>query len=278
MFDLNKELKKINFARPGMPLVMGILNVTPDSFSDGGDFLDKKAIESRVAQMIAEGVDIIDVGGESTRPGAEKVSLNIELQRVIPIIKWIKENYDIPVSVDTYKTEVMQQAVIVGADIVNDVNALQSEGAVELVAKLGVSVCLMHKQGEPENMQMAPEYNDVVKEVKDFLLARANVCVNAGIAKDKIILDPGFGFGKTLQHNTELFTELSEFVELDYPLLVGVSRKRMIAELLDDAPLDKRIYGSVAAAVLAGMKGASIVRVHDVAPTVEALKVVAHLV
>ncbi|GAB6069876.1 dihydropteroate synthase [Thiomicrorhabdus hydrogeniphila] len=278
MFDLQEEMQKSNFTRPGMPLVMGILNVTPDSFSDGGDFLDKAAIESRVAQIIAEGVDIIDVGGESTRPGADKVSLELELQRVIPVIEWIKAHYDIPVSIDTYKTEVMKQAVAAGADIINDVNALRSEGAVELVAKLGVSVCLMHKQGEPENMQMAPEYNDVVKEVKEFLLTRAQVCEKAGIAKNKIILDPGFGFGKTLEHNTLLFTDLSEFVELDYPLLVGVSRKRMIAELLDNAPLEKRIYGSVAAAALAGMKGATIVRVHDVAPTVDALKVIAHLV
>jgi len=278
MFDLQEEIQKSNFTRPGMPLVMGILNVTPDSFSDGGNFLDKSAIESRVAQIIAEGVDIIDVGGESTRPGADKVSLELELQRVIPVIEWIKAHYDIPVSIDTYKTEVMQQAVAAGADIINDVNALRSKGAVELVAKLGVSVCLMHKQGEPENMQMAPEYNDVVKEVKEFLLTRAQVCEKAGIAKNKIILDPGFGFGKTLEHNTLLFTDLSEFVELDYPLLVGVSRKRMIAELLDNAPLEKRIYGSVAAAALAGMKGAAIVRVHDVGPTVDALKVIAHLV
>jgi len=278
MFDLQEEMQKNNFTRPGMPLVMGILNVTPDSFSDGGDFISQKTIESRVAQMIAEGVNIIDVGGESTRPGADAVTLELELQRVVPVIKWIKTHYDIPVSVDTYKTEVMQQAVAAGADIVNDVNALCSTGAVELVSKLGVSVCLMHKQGDPENMQMAPEYNDVVKEVKDFLVERAKACEKAGIAKNKIILDPGFGFGKTLKHNTELFTDLSQFVELDYPLLVGVSRKRMIAELLDNAPLDKRIYGSVAAAVLAGMKGASIVRVHDVAPTVDALKVTAHLV
>jgi len=277
MYDLSEAIQKINLSRPGMPLVMGILNVTPDSFSDGGEFLNQKSIEARVAQIIAEGADIIDIGGESTRPGAKKVPLAIELERIIPVIKWIKSNFDIPVSVDTYKTQVMQQAIDGGADIINDVNALQSEGAVELVAKRGVSVCLMHKQGSPADMQAAPKYNDVITDVKDFLLERARVCEKAGIAKNKIIIDPGFGFGKTLTHNTQLFTELSEFVDLDYPILIGVSRKRMIAELLDNAPVDKRVYGSVAAAVLAGIKGVSIVRVHDVAPTVEALKVVAHL-
>ena len=278
MFNLHDELQKINITRPGMPLVMGILNVTPDSFSDGGEFFDQKHIESRVLQMIEEGTDIIDIGGESTRPGAEKVSLDIELERVLPVIEWIKARFDVPVSVDTYKTKVMAEAISLGADMINDVNALQSDGAVKLASETGVTVCLMHKKGNPENMQAAPHYDDVIKEVSHFLEARAKVCLSAGIEKNKIILDPGFGFGKTLTHNTQLFNELSDLLDLNYPILVGVSRKRMIGELLDNATLEKRLHGSVAAAVLAGMKGASIVRVHDVAPTVEALKVVAHLV
>ena len=278
MFDLHDEMLKVNATRPGMPLVMGILNVTPDSFSDGGIYVNQQIIESRVLQMIEEGVDIIDIGGESTRPGAEKVSLEVELQRVIPVIEWIKSRFEIPISIDTYKTEVMAEAISRGVDIVNDVNALQSEGAMQIVAKSDVTVCIMHKKGCPEDMQNAPEYGDVVIEVQDFLLSRAQACEAAGISKNKIIIDPGFGFGKTLAHNTQLFNELSDFIELDYPLLVGVSRKRMIGEMLDNAPVERRLHGSVAAAVLAGMKGASVVRVHDVAPTVEALKVISQLV
>ncbi|WP_040728177.1 dihydropteroate synthase [Thiomicrorhabdus sp. Kp2] len=278
MFDLHDEILKVNVTRPGMPLVMGILNVTPDSFSDGGNYVNQQIIESRVLQMIEEGVDIIDIGGESTRPGAEKVSLEVELQRVIPVIEWIKSRFEIPISIDTYKTEVMAEAISRGVDIVNDVNALQSEGAMQIVAESDVTVCIMHKKGCPEDMQNAPEYGDVVIEVRDFLLDRAQACEAAGISKNKIIIDPGFGFGKTLAHNTQLFNELSDFIELDYPLLVGVSRKRMIGEMLDNAPVEKRLHGSVAAAVLAGMKGASVVRVHDVASTVESLKVISQLV
>lgn len=277
MFDLNAQLQKIHSTRPGSPLVMGILNVTPDSFSDGGLFISQEQMEQRVQQMIKDGADILDIGGESTRPGAEKVPLDVELERVIPVIEWVTERFDIPVSIDTYKPAVMQQAIGAGAVIVNDVNALQEDGAVECVAKSDVSVCLMHKKGNPDTMQDAPSYGDVVTEVKEFLLQRADRCIDAGIAKERIILDPGFGFGKSFTHNTELFAEMSEFTELDYPLLVGVSRKRMIGEILDGAPVEQRVAGSVAAAVLAGLKGAKIVRVHDVAPTVESLKVVAQL-
>ena len=277
MFDLQSEILKINNTRPGMPLVMGILNVTPDSFSDGGLFVDQKTIEARVVQLIEEGVDIIDVGGESTRPGALEVPLEVELQRVIPVIEWIKSNFNVPVSIDTYKTEVMSQAITKGIDIVNDVNALQSQGALELVAKAGVSVCLMHKKGNAKNMQDSPAYVDVVSEVMEFLLDRASICEAAGVNRSRIFLDPGFGFGKDLKHNTALFNEMSNFVELPYPLLVGVSRKRMIGEILDNVPVDERLIGSVAAALLAGMKGASIVRVHDVKPTIDALRVVAQL-
>lgn len=277
MFDLELELQKSAQHKPGMPLVMGILNVTPDSFSDGGLFEEMAVIEQRVEQMVEEGVDIIDVGGESTRPGADVVPLDVELQRVVPVIEMITGNYDVPVSIDTYKTEVMRQAVSAGAQIVNDVNALQQEGAVEFVAESGVTTCLMHKQGTPKDMQSAPEYKDVVAEVAEFLSARAEVCLQAGVDKNRIILDPGFGFGKTLTHNTELFSQLDVLVETGYPVLVGVSRKRMIGEILGELNVDERLHGSVAAATLAGLKGVKLVRVHDVAPTVQALKTVSCL-
>lgn len=278
MFDIEKELRRIHLTRPSMPLVMGILNVTPDSFSDGGLFVSKKVMERRVIQMINEGVDILDIGGESTRPGADKVALEVELERVVPVIEWISARFDTPISVDTYKSKVMSEAISAGAVLVNDVNALQETGAIECVAKSSVSVCLMHKKGNPATMQVEPRYDDVVEEVKAFLLERASLCEQAGINKNRIILDPGFGFGKTLEHNKGLFANLSEFTDLEYPLLVGVSRKRMIGELLNNAPVENRLHGSVAAALLAGMKGAKIVRVHDVAPTVDALNVVSSLI
>lgn len=277
MFDLKKELQLKHLTRPGTPLVMGILNVTPDSFSDGGQFISQRLMEERVVSMVEEGVDIIDVGGESTRPGAAIVSLDVELDRVLPVIEWVSQRFDVPVSIDTYKTQVMNDAIQAGAAIVNDVNALQSEGAVECVAHAGVSVCLMHKKGNPESMQESPSYKNVVEEVKSFLLQRAKVCEKAGITKNKIILDPGFGFGKTLEHNVRLFAEISEFVELGYPILAGVSRKRMIGEILEGVGMDGRLHGSVAAAILAGIKGAEIVRVHDVRPTVDSFKVIGHL-
>lgn len=276
-FVLQDQINKKAMTMPGAPLVMGILNVTPDSFSDGGEFVEQSVIEQRVLQMIEEGADIIDVGGESTRPGADKVSLDVELQRVIPVIEWINQRFDVPVSIDTYKTEVMRQAIAAGGQIVNDVNALQADGAVEVIAQSDVAVCLMHKKGSPKNMQDEPQYYDVVQEVSDFLIERCQLCQQAGIEKNRIMIDPGFGFGKTLEHNIELFNEMSSLLELGYPLLVGVSRKRMIGEILNDAPVDKRLYGSVSAALLAGLKGAQIVRVHDVQPTVDALKVAAHL-
>lgn len=277
MFDLDRQLQKNSVERPGMPLVMGVLNVTPDSFSDGGLFVVPEMIEQRVLQMIEEGVDIIDIGGESTRPGADMVSLDIELERVVPAIEFINNRFDIPISVDTSKTDVMRQAVAAGATIVNDVNALESEGAIAFIASTDVSVCLMHKNGESKEMQNNPVYSDVVRDVVNYLSVRVNACQEAGIQSNRIIIDPGFGFGKTLEHNTSLFSNLDELVELGYPVLVGVSRKRMISEILDDAPLDRRLHGSVAAALLAGLKGAKIVRVHDVGPTVESLRVTAHL-
>lgn len=254
------------------PYLMGILNVTPDSFSDGGLFINKDPAIRHVQQMIAEGADIIDVGGESTRPGATAVSVDEECQRVIPVIKAIREVTDIPVSIDTGKAEVMQESIFAGASMINDVNALRAENAVNVAAKLDVPVCLMHMQGEPRSMQHSPSYENVVQEVKDFISQRVEVCLDAGIKRENIIIDPGFGFGKTLEHNLSLFKHLDEFKSLNLPLLVGVSRKSMIGAVLDNAPADKRLYGSVALATLATWLGAKILRVHDVKATADALK------
>jgi len=255
-----------------VPRIMGILNLTPDSFSDGGLFLNKKKALNHVEQMITDGAEIIDVGGESTRPGASDVSVDEECQRVIPVIQAIREISDIPISIDTSKTEVMWQAIEAGASMINDVNALRVTGAVELVAKLDVPVCLMHMQGKPRTMQHTPSYKDVVQEVKDFLKQRIDACLKAGISRENIIIDPGFGFGKTLEHNLTLFKHLTEFEELGVPLLVGVSRKSMIGSVLDNAPADERLYGSVALATLAAWMNANILRVHDVKATADALK------
>ncbi|WP_019555918.1 dihydropteroate synthase [Thiomicrorhabdus arctica] len=277
MFNIKALIDEKSSTQDGMPLVMGVLNVTPDSFSDGGRFVTQNQFTQHVAEMVLAGVDIIDVGGESTRPGAIKIGLQQELDRVLPAIEWIAARYDTPLSIDTYKPQVMSEAVSGGAVLINDVNALQAEGAIECAINSGATVCLMHKLGEFATMQDTPEYQDVVKDVCDFLLARANLCQQAGMDKNKIILDPGFGFGKTLAHNSELFENLERFVLLGYPLLVGVSRKRMIGDILNAAAVEDRIVGSVAAAVLASLKGARIVRVHDVKETVEALRVTMHL-
>ena len=254
------------------PCIMGILNLTPDSFSDGGLFINKEKALSHVRQMIEDGATIIDVGGESTRPGASEVSAEEECNRVIPLIKAIRRISDIPISIDTSKTEVMQQAIETGASMINDVNALRAKGAVELVAKLNVPVCIMHMQGQPRTMQHTPNYNDVVREVKEFLQQRIEVCLKAGIKKENIIIDPGFGFGKTLEHNLSLFKHLEEFTQLGVPLLVGVSRKSMIGAVLNDAPADERLHGSVTLAALAAWMNTNILRVHDVKATSDALK------
>ncbi|WP_287962916.1 dihydropteroate synthase [Alcanivorax sp.] len=255
-------------------LVMGILNVTPDSFSDGGRWVAESAIRRHVVEMVAAGADIVDIGGESTRPGAAPVSVEEELERVLPAIAWVREETDLPISVDTSKPEVMQAALEAGAAMINDVNALQAPGALEVVQHYRVPVCLMHRQGTPQTMQLNPTYENVVDEVKAFLLKRAQVVrAETGLDTNAIWLDPGFGFGKHLEHNQALFGELDAFVETGYPLLVGVSRKRMIGELLGGAPVDQRVCGSVAAALLAALKGASVVRVHDVKETVDALTV-----
>lgn len=256
------------------PLVMGILNVTPDSFSDGGQFVSKDAVLRQVDSMVEAGVDIIDIGGESTRPGAPEVSQQEELGRVLPAIELVKKHCDAYISIDTYKPQVMKESIALSVDMINDINALESDGAMDLVAESGVAVCLMHKKGTPKNMQANPVYeNGVFNEVFKYLAARADACVHHGVKPEAIVLDPGFGFGKTLTHNVELFERLEMFSELQYPLLVGVSRKRMIGELLGDVPVNERLIGSVAAASLAALKGAKILRVHDVAETVQALKV-----
>jgi len=254
------------------PCIMGILNLTPDSFSDGSLFTNAGVALKHVQQMIEDGADIIDIGGESTRPGASDVSVDEECQRVIPVIKAIREVSDIPISIDTSKTEVMQLAVENGASMINDVNALRAEGAVELVSKLGVPVCLMHMQGLPRSMQHSPVYKDVVQEVNGFLKERIEFCVKAGIKHNNIVIDPGFGFGKTLEHNLTLFKHLQEFQKLEVPLLVGVSRKSMIGTVLNNAPADERLSGSIALATLAAWMNANILRVHDVKATADALK------
>jgi dihydropteroate synthase len=253
------------------PVVMGILNLTPDSFSDGGLFNGKQAAITRVRQMIAEGAAIIDIGGESTRPGAQAVSSEEELARVIPVIEAVRAESDIPISVDTSKPQVMTAAVQAGASMINDVRALREPGALEAAARLNVPVCLMHMQGEPRTMQAEPQYQNVVDEVLAFLLQRVASCEAAGIPRESLMIDPGFGFGKALQHNLALFHGLERFVATGLPLLVGVSRKSMIGQLLD-IPVTQRMPASVALAGLAAWLGAAIIRVHDVQPTVHAVR------
>ena len=254
------------------PRVMGILNVTPDSFSDGGRFQRRDAAIRHALSMQAEGAAIVDIGGESTRPGAAEVPVDEELERVVPLVEALVAELDIPVSVDTSKPEVMREAVAAGAGMINDVNALRAEGALDAAVVTGVPVCLMHMQGKPRTMQQAPRYGDVVGEVKAFLEARAGACLDAGIPRERILLDPGFGFGKQLEHNLALLRHLRVFGESGYPLLVGISRKSMLGQLTG-RDVDGRLAGSIAAAVLAVERGASIVRVHDVAATVDAIRV-----
>lgn len=257
------------------PHVMGILNVTPDSFSDGGKFFNAEDALKQVQRMIDDGASIIDVGGESTRPGAKDVSLEDELNRVIPVIKAIKEKFDILVSVDTSKAKVMEQSILAGADIINDVRALQNEGCVEVMAKYPkVPICLMHMQGLPRTMQENPQYDDVVDDIIEFFKQRITVLSNAGIDKQRVLLDPGFGFGKTLTQNYELLGRLSEFMSLELPLFIGISRKSMIGNLLN-REVNERLAGSLTAAVISAQQGAKIIRVHDVPETVDALKVLA---
>ena len=251
-------------------IVMGILNVTPDSFSDGGRFDRVDHAVEHALRMQDEGADIIDVGGESTRPGASAVSVDEEIDRVIPVIRAIRRQSDIPISIDTSKADVMRAAVAEGADMVNDVCALREPGAVETCAELAVPVCLMHMQGEPRTMQQDPRYDDVVRDVADFLQQRVQACVDAGIDRGRIVIDPGFGFGKTLQHNLDLLNRLDAICALQSPVLVGISRKSMLGAVLDK-PVSERLYAGLAAAVIAHRQGARLFRVHDVAPTRDAL-------
>ncbi|MEZ9684958.1 dihydropteroate synthase [Vibrio atlanticus] len=255
------------------PHVMGILNVTPDSFSDGGKFnsLDNALLQAE--RMIQAGVSIIDIGGESTRPGAPEVSLEEELARVIPAIKAIRAKFDVWISIDTSKADVMRQAVEAGADLINDVRALQEPGALEAAAQAQVPVCLMHMKGQPRTMQANPSYEDVLTDVEAFLQERVEACEAVGISKEQLILDPGFGFGKTIAHNYHLLAHLEKFHTLGLPVLAGMSRKSMIFKLLDKAPADCMV-GSVTCATIAAMKGAQIIRVHDVEDTLEAMKII----
>ena len=251
--------------------IMGILNVTPDSFSDGGIFLARDAAVTHALVMVEEGADIIDVGGESTRPGAQAVSVQEELDRVIPVIEAIARAVPVPISIDTSKPEVMRAAVAAGAGLINDVRALRATDALQTAAALDVPVCLMHMQGEPRSMQHHPVYTDVVVEVRDFLRERIETCVAAGISRDRIIVDPGFGFGKTAEHNLELLRRLGELRVLGAPILAGLSRKSMIGALLG-LPVAQRLHASVALALIAVQNGATMLRVHDVRATREAIR------
>ncbi|MGQ0585982.1 MAG: dihydropteroate synthase [Gammaproteobacteria bacterium] len=256
------------------PVVMGVLNVTPDSFSDGGHFVTPDAALAHARAMVEEGAVIVDVGGESTRPGAPPVGEAEELHRVLPVIERIRSQLDCVISVDTMKPGVMRAACAAGAELINDVNALRAPGALEAARATGAAACLMHMQGEPRTMQQAPRYADVVAEVRAFLEQRVAACVDAGIARERLVVDPGFGFGKTLEHNLQLLGAVTELTEMGVPVLVGVSRKSMFAQLLD-RPADQRLAGGLAAATLAAWQGARIVRAHDVRATMDALKVTA---
>ncbi len=253
------------------PLVMGVVNVTPDSFSDGGLHADAKQAVAHARRLIGEGADILDIGGESTRPGAVAVTLEEERRRVLPVLEALAGG-GVPVSVDTRKPELMHEAIAAGAAMVNDVTALSTPGALEAVAKAPVAVCLMHMLGDPGTMQASPSYQDVVREVCDYLAGRVAAAERAGIARDRLVVDPGFGFGKTLEHNLSLLASLREFRSLGVALLAGLSRKAMLGKLTGREP-QARVHASIAAALLAVQNGAQIVRVHDVAATRDALAV-----
>jgi dihydropteroate synthase len=260
------------------PKVMGILNVTPDSFSDGGKFSNIDAALFQAESMIDLGATFIDVGGESTRPGAQEISVEQELERVIPVIEAIESRLDTIVSIDTSKPEVMQLAVGAGASLINDVRALSLPNALEVASGLAkshnVPTCLMHMKGTPQTMQSEAQYTDILAEVTDFFERKIKLCTEAGFTYTQLLLDPGFGFGKTLEHNYQLLKHLSEFSQFDMPIISGTSRKSMIGNLLDK-PVEKRLSGSIATATLAAMSGASIIRVHDVEETMDVVKIVA---
>lgn len=253
------------------PCIMGVLNITPDSFSDGGQYFAPELALEQAFRMVEQGADIIDVGGESTRPGALAVSLEEETRRVIPVLETLAAKLDVPVSIDTSKPELMRAAAAAGAGMINDVMALREPGAVQAAADTGLPVCLMHMQGRPRTMQERPLYDDVVREVIDFLAQRVVACEQAGIARSRLLVDPGFGFGKSLEHNLSLLKHLGRMQQLELPVLVGLSRKSMLGALTARAVGD-RVYAGIAGAVLAVQAGARIVRVHDVAATADALK------
>ncbi|MGI2174694.1 dihydropteroate synthase [Shewanella ulleungensis] len=269
MFQLTHANKTLDLSSP---IVMGIVNVTPDSFSDGGEYTDFEQACRHVDDMVEQGALIIDVGGESTRPGAAKVTIEQELARVIPIIEYTAKTHNVWISIDTSKPEVMEAAVNAGANLINDVRALQVPGALAMAASLDVPICLMHMQGEPQTMQESPSYDDVVDEVTAFFELRIAYCEAAGIERERLILDPGFGFGKTLAHNYRLLAMLPKLHEFHLPVLVGLSRKSMIGNLLG-RDTDQRLAGSLAGALIAAQQGAQIIRVHDVAETLDVLKV-----
>jgi dihydropteroate synthase len=271
---LRLRTRTLDLARP---VVMGVLNVTPDSFSDGGRFNDRRRAESHALAMAEAGAALLDIGGESTRPGAEPVGIAAELARVMPVLEALVAAGAPPVSVDTTKPEVMRAAAAAGAEMINDVLALRAPGALEAAVESDCAVCLMHMQGEPRTMQHAPHYDDVVTEVYDFLARRVEACITAGMAPDRIVVDPGFGFGKTLEHNLLLMGRLARFAGLGVPLLVGVSRKSMIGTITG-RPVEERLAGGLALATLAAQAGAAIIRSHDVAATRDALEVTAAVV
>ncbi len=277
LFKGSEQMVKALYSGTGtraLPQVMGVLNLTPDSFSDGGLWTGRDAALQHARSMVAAGADIIDVGGESTRPGAAEVSVQQELDRVIPVLEALSSELDVVLSVDTSKAEVMQAAAAAGAGLINDVYALRRDDALETAGRLGLPVCLMHMQGEPRSMQTGPHYDDVVLEVSEFLQARSEAAMAAGIDKDKIILDPGFGFGKTIEHNLALIRALPKLRSLGFPVLAGLSRKSML-QTLTGRPVEQRLAGSLALALAAAAGGADIIRVHDVPETVDALRVMA---
>jgi dihydropteroate synthase len=273
MFDIVPQLdcagRILKFDRPN---IVGIVNVTPDSFSGDGLSASLDAAVAHGLRLVEEGADALDVGGESTRPGAEEVAIEDELARVVPVIERLARETDVPIAVDTSKPDVMRAAVAAGAGMINDVYALRRDGALDAAAELRVPVILMHMQGTPQDMQDAPQYDDVVSDVHRFLTERIFACEMSGIAKKKIVIDPGFGFGKTLDHNLALLRQLARFVELGVPVMAGLSRKGMLGTLTGRA-VDARVHGSVAAALIAAQHGAKLLRVHDVGATVDALKV-----
>jgi len=274
LLDLNRLPCGSRFLDLSRPQVMGILNVTPDSFSDGGRYGQRDAALRHAESMVLAGATLIDVGGESTRPGALRVSPAEELERVAPVVEAIAAELDVIISVDTSTPAVIRESARLGAGLINDVRSLQRDGALEAAADSGLPVCLMHMRGEPGTMQQSPEYADVLSEVRDFLAQRIAVCAAAGVAAERIILDPGFGFAKTLEHNLSLFKRLESLLDLGRPLLVGVSRKSMIGGVLGHE-VGERLFGSLALAALAVTKGAHILRVHDVAETVDVLRMIA---